>query len=110
MVSVAGPLAGQRAYESGIAGHKGDEIDARSLGSVKDIGQLFTDKVERWGEKSGAGPASGSFVSRIALVSNIPGMVLRVRTRPPVTGSSSENSAVFVASYGGLAHSYHPPE
>lgn len=82
IVSVAGPLAGQRAYESGIAGHNGGETPERSLGSVKDIGQLVTDVVERWGEKRGWGPASGSLVlmgERMALVSNMPGMVVAER-------------------------------
>ena len=59
IVSVAGPTAGQRAYESGIAGHNGGETPERSLGSVKDIGQLVTDMVERWGEKRGSGSAPG---------------------------------------------------
>ena len=75
---MAGPLHGQRANVSGIAGHNGGECPERSLGSVKDMGQLATDVVERWGEKRGSGPASGSLVlmgERMALVSNMPGMV-----------------------------------
>ena len=77
IVSVAGPLHGQRANVSGIAGHNGGECPERSLGSVKDMGQLATDVVERWGEKRGSGPASGSLVlmgERMALVSNMPGI------------------------------------
>ena len=78
IVSVGGPLHGQRANVSGIAGHNGGECPERSLGSVKDMGQLATDWVERWGEKRGSGPASGSLVlmgERMALVSNMPGIV-----------------------------------
>lgn len=76
IVSVAGPLAGQRANESGIAGHMGGEIDDRSLGSVKEMGQLFTDVVDSWGEKSGTGPVSGSLRGdSTALVTPMPGMI-----------------------------------
>ena len=76
IVSVAGPLAGQRANESGIAGHMGGEIDDRSLGSVKEMGQLFTDVVDSWGEKSGTGPVSGSLRGdSTALVTSMPGMI-----------------------------------
>tara|TARA_B100000780_G_C20881963_1_gene350872 strand:+ start:278 stop:607 length:330 start_codon:yes stop_codon:yes gene_type:complete len=75
---------------SGIAGHKGGEIPERSLGSVKDIGQLVTDIVERWGEKRGSGPPSGSLVLmrvREALDSNMPGMV-SVEERGPMQGGA----------------------
>ena len=115
IVSVAGPLAGQRAYESGIAGHNGGETPERSLGSVKDIGQLVTDVVERWGEKRGWGPASGSLVlmgERMALVSNMPGMVSRGGARtdaggpgrgvpPSFVGRASDNNSLGGTRRGG---------
>ena len=99
IVSVAGPLHGQRANVSGIAGHNGGECPERSLGSVKDMGQLATDVVERWGEKRGSGPASGSLVlmgERMALVSNMPGMASASRGGTDAGGPARQRARVDV--------------
>ena len=83
-ISEQGPFAGQRAKESGVAGHVASAAEERCRDCVYETGQLAEEVVDKCGEYRGSGAicgrCSGSSTAEVACMPGI-GVLVAYGTR-----------------------------